>query len=363
MSILDKYLEFTKGDIKFYIRKILSQSLRKKELFPNSQDKKRKKAIVFATPQHGNLGDHAIAYAQKKYIENNLPDYEYIEIPITETFKYLQSIKKNMQVNDIVFIHGGGNMGTLYPNNERVRREIIKTFTDNKIIQFPQSTKYEDGAFGIRELKKSSKIFNRNKKLNLIAREHVTYEFMKKYFLDIKVLQTPDIVFTIDEVSNYKRSGILTCFRDDKEKNVSEEFTTRIIENLESMYLNVKQSDTHLGNKLIKIDERSKYLLKIWSEFQKSEVVLTDRLHGMIFAFITSTPCIVFENSNPKVKASYNKWLEKCNFIQLIDKKETVSDIIGIVDKLLHISPERIDLTTHFEPLEKLLKDLSSEQI
>ena len=34
------------------------------------------------------------------------------------------------------------------------------------------------------------------------------------------------------------------------------------------------------------------------SEIGKRKVVVTDRLHGMIFCAITGTPCVVFSNYN-----------------------------------------------------------------
>ncbi|MDA3776081.1 polysaccharide pyruvyl transferase family protein [Streptococcus thermophilus] len=40
---------------------------------------------------------------------------------------------------------------------------------------------------------------------------------------------------------------------------------------------------------------------KIITKF-RYEVVLTDKLHGMIFSYITGTPCIVLANDNHKIE-------------------------------------------------------------
>lgn len=37
-------------------------------------------------------------------------------------------------------------------------------------------------------------------------------------------------------------------------------------------------------------------------KFAKSKVIVTDRLHGLIFALITNTPCIVISSYNQKLK-------------------------------------------------------------
>ena len=50
----------------------------------------------------------------------------------------------------------------------------------------------------------------------------------------------------------------------------------------------------------------------------KSEIVITDRLHGMIFSVITQTSCIVFRNYNHKLSSSY-QWFKNLNYIKFLD--------------------------------------------
>lgn len=50
---------------------------------------------------------------------------------------------------------------------------------------------------------------------------------------------------------------------------------------------------------------------------------MTDRLHGMIFAFITRTPAIVIPNSNFKIRGCF-QWIKDCGYILYIS---TLSDI------------------------------------
>ena len=48
----------------------------------------------------------------------------------------------------------------------------------------------------------------------------------------------------------------------------------------------------------------------MWKNFSSSKIVITDRLHGLIFSKITSTPCIAIDNSNNKIRETYNAWLK-----------------------------------------------------
>ena len=97
-----------------------------------------KKAFLVGTPKHDNLGDHAIAYAEIKFIRQYFPEYEVIEIPVEEWHKYKVSLKKHVNTDDVFFITGGGNMGDVYLNDEILRRFIIKNYINNAVVVFPQ---------------------------------------------------------------------------------------------------------------------------------------------------------------------------------------------------------------------------------
>ncbi|WP_423202829.1 polysaccharide pyruvyl transferase family protein [Morganella morganii] len=60
----------------------------------------------------------------------------------------------------------------------------------------------------------------------------------------------------------------------------------------------------------------------MWTKFSNSKLVVTDRLHGMIFAFITNTPCLVIRNSNHKIEETYKNWISNFNYIKLINDQE-----------------------------------------
>ena len=53
-------------------------------------------------------------------------------------------------------------------------------------------------------------------------------------------------------------------------------------------------------------------------EFCDAKLVITDRLHGMIFAAISETPCIVFSNYNHKVGGTY-EWIKQLPYIRYVE--------------------------------------------
>ena len=62
--------------------------------------------------------------------------------------------------------------------------------------------------------------------------------------------------------------------------------------------------------------------MKFLNKTKKSKIFVTDRLHGMIFATITGTPCIAMANSSGKVKGVH-KWISQNNdFVKFVENFE-----------------------------------------
>ena len=56
----------------------------------------------------------------------------------------------------------------------------------------------------------------------------------------------------------------------------------------------------------------------------ENEHQLTNRLHCMIFAYLSKTPCLAFDNKSKKVSGVY-EWIKDCEFIQLYDRNKNIS--------------------------------------
>lgn len=277
-----------------------------------------KKAILMGVPHHNNLGDTAIAIAEKKYIEENFSDYEYYEISEETLEQCIEKFKKYIDKNDIIFLHGGGNLGNEYLYIESARRKTVEQFKDNVILMFPQTMFFYDTEDGRKELQISRDIYASHRRLLMVARENVSFESMKKEFQDNIVIQTPDIVTYLNKTEEgEKREGVLLMLRNDCETNITETERSVMTEIVKKYYASVEYCDTARGEG-IKQNEREKKLDNMLARYRKSELVITDRLHGMIFAAITSTPCIAIGNYNHKVKACAET-LNHLNYIQYIE--------------------------------------------
>ena len=314
--------------------------------------KNKKKFVLIGTPEHGNLGDHAITIAQYSILKDNFNDYDFVELTLNEYFEKIEFIKKYIDKEDVIIINGGGNFGNQYLFNENIRRDVIERFPNNKIILFPQTIYFTKDDKGNKELEKSKEIYNKHKKLILVAREKKSYELMKKDFNKCKIMITPDIVLYLNEcVNDINRSGALFCLRNDLEGKISLKEKEFILKQLKKNFHKVNVTDTIIDNHINK-KERKEILKEKLNEFSKSELVITDRIHGMVFAAITATPCIALSNYNYKVKGTY-EWIKKLNYIKFTDDIERISELI---DELKHLNNNIYDNSELMKYYNEIIK-------
>lgn len=297
-----------------------------------------KKIIIMGIPHHGNIGDNAIAVAEEELIKKYFPDYKLYLMQEKYLDICVNKVKKIINKEDIILLHGGGNIGDTYVRPEKGRREVIKLFPNNKIIIFPQTAYFSETEEGNRELEISKEIYNKHKNLVILAREEKSYKFMKENFYNAKIYLTPDIVMTMHKESNRHREGALLLFRTDKEKTLKNTDIEKIKEISENKFDKYILSDMNLGSGIVNIGgaKREQILENKFSELQGVRIVITDRLHGMIFAAITETPCIVFGNFNHKISESY-KWLKNLGYIKFCNNIDEIDEAIEKVTKLKDI--------------------------
>ena len=323
--------------------------------------KNKKKIIYTLVPTHGNMGDQAIALATINYLEENFGDYDIVQIYREETYRYLKAIKKIINKDDVIILHGGGNLGNLYPVEERDRRFIIQHLRKNKIISMTQTMNFSKDSFGKDELNKSRKIYNANENLTIIAREKHSYKLMKENF-NSNIILNPDIVFYLNnkiDCNKFERTNIMTCLRNDKESVIGSN-KEKLITDLKRNYGQVVEFDTVI-NKTVTKEEREKELNKMFDKFLKSKVVITDRLHGMVFCAITKTPCIVTKSLDHKVTGIY-QWIKDLNYIRLVESIE-FENIQPIIEELSSIK-EKNDINfkeMYFDKLTSTLKNIIKE--
>ena len=336
------------------IKKILKIYVFNKKIKVN---KNEKKCYILMSADYGNVGDLAINYAQRKFIQENIKDYKIIEIPLQDIYSMYLSMKKNLNEKDIFTVIGGGNSGDIYVDFEERRRFIYSKFKSNKIISFPQSIIFSNTEYGKKQLNLSKVAYSSNKNLCIFARESKSFEIYQKNFKDNNIFLVPDIVLSLKEKRNFDRKNITICLRKDKEQNLKEENKKELLKEIEKKYGKLTYKDTHLGDVKVSIELREKILKEYFDEFSRAKVIITDRLHGMIFSVITGTPCIVLNNNNHKIEYTYKNWLKDVNLISFLDTFDK-NRILEELEKLYNLKEiNTFSFDDKYEQLKKALKE------
>ena len=101
-------------------------------------------------------------------------------------------------------------------------------------------------------------------------------------------------------------------------------------------------------------DNRKDCIRRKMQEFCRSELVITDRLHGMVFAAITDTPCIVFSNYNHKVEGVY-QWIKHLPYIKYVNSIEEAEKYIPELLKMRYYKFDDEPLTVFFDKILMLI--------
>jgi len=349
---LKKYIPYY-----FKIRMLLFLQKFKSVNFFSSQNLKKEdsKVFIFLAANYSNLGDVAITYAQEKFIQNTLPNHKVVLIPINKTIEGIIFVKSILNASDCITIVGGGNFGDLYNQIEALRQLVITSFPHNKIISFPQTFDFSNSPKGKKSLEKAISVYSKHSDLSFFVREQQSFELMQYHFPKVKVFLTPDIVLSLDQSQpQMERNGVTLSLRADDEKLLTFEQNESLINWAQQTFPNVSFYDTHINKGNLSEQQLEEELNKIWKQYKSSELVITDRLHGMIFAYITNTPCLVFLNNNHKISASY-EWIKKQAPILLIKNfdLESIGETYGTLNLSNTIANK--DLMEKYLPLKQQL--------
>jgi len=313
--------------------------------------------IYLQTPLHGNVGDLAIAEATLQWLHNNIPDTKVYEMVYGEpTLLHKMMLRVVIRKKDLIILHGGGNLGTWYPAEENYREYVIKKYKNNSIIVFPQSVFFSED--NLQRNFEIGKVYAQHKDLLVCVRDKISLSIAQKY-LNCNIQLYPDIVLSYRSEKSENESNcteVLFCLRNDREKKVTQELKDNIVKIIENdLGLKIKYYDTHIGHH-VTLKTRKSTVDDMLNQYKNSALVITDRFHGGIFAYITGTPCIVLEPQDHKVKGGF-EWLKRSGNITM---PNNIDEIRNEVSRLNNCKEDNVLYEEEFASLkEYILSHLS----
>lgn len=280
-------------------------------------ERKSDKPVIWllGTEDFGNLGDHKIALAIRHFLDEHFNDYDVIELSARNYFLCCEQMERMIGEEDMIFGTGGGNFGNQYPASQKIRRDFVQRFPENKIIIMPQTIWYTGDESGKEELKKDIELFANHKRLLLGVREENSKSFADKNFRNPSVL-VPDMVLFEKpyRTAEKEKTKAVLCLRSDLEGILDKKSKKQVIKCIKKNYKTVKFVDTQ-KDYLISTENRESEVNEVLREMSSANLVVTDRLHGMVFSALAETPCIVFDNYNGKVQGIY-QWIKDLPYVR-----------------------------------------------
>lgn len=339
------------------IKKIIVILINLGTIYKLGRKSPKKRILVLCVPQYINYGDLAIQIAEEKFLKQNFSEYEIVTVSIHFCIYMKKYLEPNIRYDDLLMFTGGGWLGDLWPFISDEANDIINRFSKNKIIFFPQTIYFKNNS----NLLKTKSLFSKHTNLYICLRDKKSYDLVTKDLSvdSNKVFLIPDMVLLLNEQKRFaqdERKGILLCFRKDSERILEKrykEYITQYFDKKHYTYNNI--STAYYECPVILPSSLGKYLAKRKiRKIGNSQLIVTDRLHGMIFASITGTPCLAFDNLSGKVSGVYS-WICNLEYIKLV-KKGNESNIYNLLDDLLTIKTTMYDNSKIISEIEKIKK-------
>lgn len=343
-----------------FLRKIRTKGMKREVMLRYVREGRRPCFLLIDTPQHGNVGDQAIALAEKEWLAKVFGEKSFYEITANEIDGIEDRIASRCPLEQVILVHGGGFLGCLWPNEEHRLRRILAAFRDHKVVILPQTATFDlETSIGRGFFEESKRAYSAHSNLTICLRERNSYNFLKKCMPQIRTLLIPDFVLTMEpDLEHKQRQGILLCMRHDHEKALDDGKLNQFKDTLRMLYPSQKliETDTVVDYDIDITRRRFEVCAKL-DEFSRAALVVTDRLHGMVFAALTGTPCVALDNCNGKVRAVY-EWIEQLSYVRYATSLEEAKNALT---SLWDATEERVydsnGVNRFFAPLEALLRE------
>ena len=310
------------------------------------------RVIITLAADYPNLGDVAITQSVLEFCRQHLPSHKIFVIPKRQTLKLIRGAALHAESEDVVLIIGGGNMGDRYRRLEELRCEIIKRFPKQRIISFPQSCEFKNPLAE----DYSRRVYEAHPQLTLYARDSASWERMRKAFPQTPIILVPDTALLLTPTTASTQLVPIICLRTDRESRLGVAQRAKLIEGLKDYWPQAVSTDTAAQGS---IENYPAELQALFGVFSQASVVVTDRLHGLIFAKIHQKPCVVIEGVNDKLKAFVNTWMPDAKNICIVDNP-TTENIYQAAEQVTRAPASPAVSSDLFQPL---VLDLKEEKI
>jgi pyruvyl transferase EpsO len=269
-------------------------------------------------PVHLNVGDQLINLGTECFLADN----GYQVVGRYSLFNCPDDIARRIPADAIILLHGGGNLGDLYPDHEAFREKIVARCHGHRIIVLPQTLHFSDAA----GLSAAAAVYRDHPDLILCVRDHAS--LAKAAGLGREVLLLPDMAHQLWRHAALLRlrrrsgpaSGTLRFFRKDQEAvqdgNAAADWADWETATIVAAFRGLRKAHFLAPRLRGSLDLaaawyrfRDLLIAHALRRFGNPAVVETDRLHACLLAALLERPVRLYDNSYGKNSGYYAAWL------------------------------------------------------
>ena len=269
--------------------------------------------VLLDFPNHSNVGDSAIWRGEATWLRETVGASRFV----CEIANYCnKQLRRVVQHTGTILLHGGGNLGDIWPTHQVFRERILDEFPDRRVIQLPQSIQFQSDS----TLASARQAFSRHKRFTLMVRERRSLEIAQREFqCDVRLC--PDMAFALSPIQRPTPSrDVVVLARTDKESRFG---PTRIGESTPTDWL--RETPTFA----MSLEERTRYWTPRWGLRRwlygrlaaervrrgcqllgSARTVVTDRLHAHILCLLMGIPHALVDNTYGKVRSFHETWTQ-----------------------------------------------------
>ena len=267
-------------------------------------------------PDHSNVGDSAIWLGEMAYLQrrNRLPAY------YSAIADFNDEACRAAIGDGPILIHGGGNMGTLWPKHEAFRLHLLRTHRGHPIVQMPQSIHYADPAAAA----EMAEAIRGHGQFTLLVRDARSLAFAERHF-DCTIRLCPDAALMLGRQQRAPATvPVFALLRTDHERApggadalpmgvAADDWLEEDPAQKRRLRLSLKLGRFFNRDPMAQRAARQQRLAE-W-RFQRGlamlaagELVVTDRLHAHILSLLLDIPHVLLDNSYGKVAGFADQW-------------------------------------------------------
>jgi exopolysaccharide biosynthesis protein PssK len=303
-------------------------------------------------PRHRNAGDSAIWLGEVTALRR-------LGVAVRATCDrttYSASTLRKRVGDHPILLHGGGNLGDLYPTHQELRERVLTDFRGHPTVQLTQSIQFNDPA----NLERMRRVVARHGALTIIVRDERSEAIARERF-DARIERCPDLAFAIGPIARPRpaRVPVLRLARIDREAAAGDggpagahtfdwlappaSRRARLRFAASDGLLEAAVGGGRLPGLLPARSRKQAYDAYARQNVDRAarllsggEVVVTDRLHGHILCALLGIPHVLVDDRYGKVGSFYASWTSGLRTARFA---RDASQVAPLADELLRQIP------------------------